>query len=346
MDGGTASLWLAAGLLWLPACGGRPAMRPALDDTPATMPDLAADPECGPDSARALMRCVEKERIAADLRRIAQPRPPGSEHHGAVRALCAERLRGFGFEVNVERYGSGVNVVGVKPGFTKPKQQVIASAHYDHIEGCAGADDNASGVALVLELARVLSDARFDRTLIVACWDEAESGQLGSQAYAERARERDDDIVAAFAFESVAYASSAPDSQQIPERFEELFPDQALALLDNEYRGDFLTVVADSRTEQWALGLLQHGKAIDLPVQVLTLTESTKARQRKLDRADHSSFWDASYAALLVTDTASFRNPHAHCKDGDDAPDGLDYDFATKAARASLGALVDVLELR
>jgi len=321
-------------------------MRPTKADEPVTMPELDAPQTCSTYGIESLMQCVDKARLEADVRLIAKPRPPESEQHATVRKLCADRLSALGFEVSYQSYGSGTNVIGVKPGFTKPTEQVIVSAHYDDVENCAGADDNATGVAAVLETARVLSEARLDRSLVVACWDEAERGQIGSQAYAREARKRDDKIVTMFAYESIGYASSEPDSQRIPDRFEELFPDQALAMLDNEYRGDFLTVVADTATEAWALSVVKHGKGLKLPVQVLTLTTATKTRQTKLHRSDHSSFWDADFPALLVTDSGSFRNPNSHCEGGPDSPDKLDYDFVLRITRAALGAVVEALELR
>jgi Zn-dependent M28 family amino/carboxypeptidase len=321
-------------------------MRPTIADQPATMPEIGAPEPCGTYAVDSLMKCVEEARIEADIRLIAKPRPPDSEHHEAVRKLCRERLSKLGFDTRDEPYGTGTNVVGVKPGFSKPGEHVIVSAHYDHVDRCEGADDNASGVAAVLETARVLAEARLDRSLVVACWDEAEQGQKGSTAYARTARERNDRIVAVFAYESVAFASSAPDSQRIPDRFEELFPDQALAMLDNDYRADFVTVVADTTTESWGLAVVKHGKEVELSVQVLTLTAATKARQQSLHRSDHSSFWDANFPALLVTDSGPFRNPHSHCENGQDSPDTLDYGFAGRVTRAALGAVVDALELR
>lgn len=321
-------------------------MRPTKADEPVTMPELDAPQTCSSYGIDSLMQCVDKARLEADVHLIAKPRPPESEHHSTVRKLCAERLSKLGFEVSYQSYGSGTNVIGVKPGFTKPTEQVIISAHYDHLENCPGADDNASGVASVLETARVLAEARLDRSLVVACWDEAERGQIGSQAYARDARKRGDKIVTMFSYESIGYASSEPDSQRVPDRFEELFPDQALAMLDNDYRGDFLTVVADTATEGWALALVKHAKEVELPVQVLTLTTATKARQKKVHRSDHSSFWEADFPALLVTDSGSFRNPNTHCEGGPDSPDKLDYTFILRSTRAALGAVVEALELR
>jgi len=243
-------------------------------------------------------------------------------------------------------YGTGINVVGTKRGFTKPDEQVILSAHYDHLVGCPGADDNASGVAVVLEMARVLADARFDRTLVVACWDEGEKGQLGSAAYAASARARDDDIVAVVVFEAVGFVDRERYSQSLPDRFEERFPDQALALLDNDERGDFVLAVSDRDTMSVAQLMVKHGRELALTVHALTVRGSFKQQLSETYRSDHTSFWEADFPALLLTDTGSYRNPRVHCVEGRDAPNTLDYAFAAKVAGAGVGALVGLLELR
>ncbi len=322
--------------------GGAPAQPPAS----AEVVDLDDGYSCGPYSAETLMHCVEGDRIEADVRGIAKPRPPTSQHHLAVRDRCVQRLTALGYEVTLHDYGTGTNVVGMKPGFSRPQEHLILSAHYDHLAGCPGADDNASGVAALLETARVLATARFDRSLLVACWDEGELGQRGSTAYAREARAPGDRIVAAFSYEAIGYASSEPGSQRVPERFDEAFPDEALALLESDYRANFLTVVAETATEPAAAAVVHHGHAIGLPVHVLSLTERQKVKQKHLYRSDHASFWDAGFPALLLTDTGSFRNPHIHCRDTPDSPVTLDYHFAAAATRAALGAAVELLQLR
>jgi hypothetical protein len=328
-------------------CGPRPTMRPQPSAGGApTVPELDASERCGPFSPDTLMACVDEKRIERVVREIAKPWPAGGEQRDAVRKLCASELEAAGYHVSLHDYGTGINVIGTKAGFSKPAQQVIVSAHYDALRDCPGANDNASGVAVVLETARVLAQARFDRTLLVACWDEGERGQVGSAAYATEARSREDNIVAMVAYEAVAYASEEPDSQTIPERFEELFPDQALAMLDTHYRANFLTVVAETATEPSAQAMARYGDSVQLPVHVLTLTESVKRKQRKLHRSDHASFWDANYPALLVTDTGRFRNERVHCRKGQDTPDSLDFRFAARSAKASLGAVVELLQLR
>jgi Zn-dependent M28 family amino/carboxypeptidase len=309
-------------------------------------PDLAVDTACGAASPIALSRCVDAARIEADVEVMAVPRPPKSDGHADVRSHCRDRLSELGFQVQMQSYATGDNVIGIKPGFSKPKERVVVSAHYDDVKKCPGADDNASGVAATLEAARVLGTGRFDRTLVVACWDEGERGQLGSKAYARNARSFEGETVLAVVFEAVGYRDDRPDTQEIPDGFERVFPDQALAMLDNEYRADFLTIVADRKSMPFAKRVVDHASHFQLDTHILRLTERIKLEMDTLHRSDHVSFWDEEMAAILLTDTGPYRNPRVRCKKGIDGPDSLDYDFAANVTRAAVGAAAEALEVR
>ena len=169
---------------------------------------------CDSSSVDHLVTCVDADRFHEDLVTVTGIRPPASPHWQEVQDLCAERLTALGFEVERQSYGTGVNVIGTLPGSDLASEHVVVSAHYDHIPDCAGADDNASGIAGVLELARVLSMGRYRRTAVIACWDEEErrenavNAALGSQAYATRARQRDETITASWVFDGIGYARS------------------------------------------------------------------------------------------------------------------------------------------
>lgn len=296
---------------------------------------------CHGDSAVGLARCVEAGRIADDLGILAVPRGPGTAGHARVRAICRERFAALGFAVEEQRFEGGVNVIGVKPGVTRHGEKVVVSAHYDAVGDCTAADDNASGVAVLFEAARALAEARFSRSLVVACWDGGENRQAGSSAYA---REAGASVRAMVSLESVGYVDRRPDSQRIPEGFERLFPDMALRMLDNDDRGDFATVVSDRRAAAWARRVAEADPT--LRVEVLVVSDAAKAQQRTLHRSDHASFWEVEGRAILLTDTGPFRNPRHHCEGGDDTPDHLDFDFAAGMARLAVVAAALELELR
>lgn len=305
---------------------------------------------CGDETPAAMLGCVDAARYQADVEFIAQPRPPGSQHWQAVQDLCAQRFGELGLQVELAEFETGINVVGKLPGGSKAAEQVLVSAHYDHIDGCAGADDNATGVAAVLEAARVLSARRFARTLVLACWDDHEPrdhGALnGSRAYASAARDRGDVIVANLVLEMIGYESLATNSQAMPGGFDILFPDANRQLVDQQYRADFLAFVLDSRAHDVA-GLLRHyGDGVGMPTLTLELPpgDLDTPVYKDLRRSDHSSFWDAGYPGVMVTDTASFRNLAYHCQEGPDVTTNLSFDFAARAVRTLIGAVSQSLE--
>lgn len=320
-------LALGLGLALMAGCGQKAAVRAA--------PDGAAGGEGG-DSGQ----------YATDLTLIQGERTPGSAHWQEVQDFCATRLTELGYEVERQEYGTGVNVIGVRRGTSVPDEQVLISAHYDHIAGCAGADDNGSGVAAVLEAARLLAAEPHARTLVAACWDEEErrgddQSTTGSHAYAERAHERGETIIDAVVLDGIAYASSEASSQQLPEGLEAAFPAAVQQITANDSRGDFVLAVLDSTSHGFAESLAGAARAEALPIVQfeLPVARLDDPALSELRRSDHSAFWDQGYPAMLLTDTANYRNPHYHCEQGQDTIDSLDLGFAQRVVRSVTAAL-------
>ncbi len=292
------------------------------------------------DSPQALADCVDGAAYAEDLGFIADIRTPGSAHWQAVQDLCADRLTEAGYEVALQNYGTGINVVGRRLGTTTPEQQVVIGAHYDHIPGCHGADDNATGVAATLEIARMLAQVEFDRTILVACWDEEEDGLIGSEAYVATAVAANDQIVVNFNFDMIGFRSDEMNTQTVPAGFETVFPDQYAAIEASGFRGDFIAVVASSLTHEHALTFAAASDRINLANELLEIpagAENTPVFD-DLRRSDHAAFWEAGFPALFITDTGEFRNDHYHCLGGPDEVADLDVDFAVGVTRATVEA--------
>jgi len=303
---------------------------------------------CKTSGPLGLMGCVERDRYVADLTAIAAPRLPGSPHWQQVQDLCASRLTELGYDVERYDYGTGIDVVGVRPGATAPDQRVLVGAHYDHIAGCTGADDNATGVAGVLEVARVLAMVQTDRTLVVACWDEEERGLIGSAAYTERAVAAGDDIVMVWNFDMIGVKSDEPNSQMVPDGFDLfllLFREELEKFEDNERRADFIFWVADSRAPDEASLLASYGEIIGLPTLGGVLPEGLETNNalEDLRRSDHAPFWLAGVPAIFLTDTAELRYSGYHCAAGDDTLDRLDTEFAVQVVRATVGSVAEIV---
>ncbi len=193
---------------------------------------------------------------------------------------------------------------------------VILGAHYDSVDGSPGADDNASGVAALLALARAFATAQPRRTLRFVAFANEEppyfrTAQMGSWLYARRCREANDNIAAMITLESLACFSDAPHSQDYPAMFEHVYPDQAnfIAFAANVGSRALLRRVVD--TFRAHASVPSEGAA--LPEEVAGVAWS-----------DQWAFWQFGYEAVMVTDTALFRNPTYHS--AADTPETLDYD--------------------
>jgi Zn-dependent M28 family amino/carboxypeptidase len=288
---------------------------------------------------------VDQSAYEADLATITGPRSPGTEHWQAVQDLCAERFAMLGYDVERQAYATGVNVIGVRTGTSKPDERVVVSAHYDSVVDCPGADDNGTGVAGTLEAARVLAQQSHKRTLVVACWDEEERGLIGSSAYVAREKAAGASIVLSLVFEMIGYRSTEPNSQMTDPALEAIFPDAGDQISANDYRGDFVLVVNDESANAAVADFQATAEGVGLPVVNISLLAPLKTQIDALRRSDHAPFWDADYPALMITDTADYRNPHYHCAQGmPDALTDIDMEFATANVRAMVGAAAAALD--
>ncbi|HMR76767.1 MAG TPA: M28 family peptidase [Polyangiaceae bacterium] len=332
------------------ACSGSESAAPAAPaDAAADVMADAGSSACDKTSAASLRDCVQRSALESDMQFVAKPRSPGSAHWQAVQDLCKSRFEQYGFSVNLQNYATGVNVVGIKQGTDKASEEVIVSAHYDHISGCAGADDNATGVAGVLETARVLAGATFSRTLVLACWDEEESGLIGAEAYAAQAKSAGSNIIAMYSLEMLGYFTTTPNTQKIPQGIDLLFPQQYKEIEAAGFVGDFLTLIPDTSAAFAAARVADHAKQIGLRTVTLEITDSLKSNPLAQDvrRSDHAAFWDQDFPAMLLTDSSEFRNPNYHCRNGTaDTVDTLDMAFLTNNTRVVVGSTVDLLELK
>lgn len=318
-----------------PAAGGAPAG----GGSGGTGGGTGGETQCsGFGTPAALAACVDTARLEADLVTIARPRPAGSPHHRTIRELCASRFEQYGYDVELHDYGSGVNVIGRLAGSDPTRGALVVSAHYDSIADCDGADDNASGVAGTLEAARVLSGGGFAADVVVACWDQEEPGLLGSRAYAERATERGELIDLAISLEMIGYTSDEPDSQGVPAGFDVLFPNAVAQIEADANRGRFIAFVIDESAASATAPLAHAADSLSLRNVVLEIPDDVRNTPAVSDlrRSDHASFWSEGYPAVMVTDTADYRNPNYHCFAANDAAEDLDFAFMRQVVAATV----------
>jgi Zn-dependent M28 family amino/carboxypeptidase len=181
-------------------------------------------------------------------------------------------------------------VVATRKG-TTPNEVVVLSAHYDHIAGRLGADDNASGVAVVMEAARQLSQRQFARTLVLAYWDREEDGLVGSRVWASQAKQRGVDIRMMVSLDGVGFAKHTPGSQTLPEGASQLLPDVAKRLAANQGRADFIAALGDSASAPSLKHFEAAGAAIAQPAFGIELSGMTRVCWPTPPAPDHASFW-------------------------------------------------------
>lgn len=326
------------------------ASTPSTSADPTTLASTGETPTTGETdpcatSPQALADCVDPAAYADDLNFIADIRTPGSPHWQAVQDLCADRLGELGYQVQLQDYGSGINVLGMRPGTVNPEQFVVVGAHYDHIPDCHGADDNATGVAATLEIARVLAKSSFERSTVIACWDEEEDGLVGSKAFIAALGGKE--VVVDFNFDMIGVRSDEPNSQTVPPGFELVFADAYAELQTKEFRGDFIAIVTSDAAKDHALAFAAASDRVTLPRALLPLPAGGETSEAFADlrRSDHAAFWDAGLPAVFITDTGDFRNDHYHCMGGPDEVADLDLDFATNVTRATVEASAVALKM-
>jgi len=225
------------------------------------------------------------------------------------------------------------NVIATKRGDHIPHERVVVVAHYDTVAGSPGADDNASGVAVMLEIARLLARFNFKRTLHFIAFNLEEnehegdpgSGTRGSRALAAYARENNWNIAGVIVLESVGYAGESV-VQSIPAGIPVSIPEVGnfIAVVGNEQSLELLQGFA------WAVERYQP----DLPHVALAVPGNGEILPDSR-RSDHASFWDEGFKAIMLTDTTNFRSPHYHRST--DTLDTINLGFAAKVCCATAG---------
>ncbi|MFE5483426.1 M28 family peptidase [Streptomyces sp. NPDC056527] len=285
---------------------------------------------------------VAQELVAAGWRTERQPfdvrwRPGCTDRPGGPTAALRFRLH---------RRLSGANLLATLPGSTAGggRSTVLVGAHLDTVAGSPGADDNASGVAALLEIARLLGGLPRPPAVTLACFDMEELGFIGSRVTA-RALRRGRSVGGMICLESVGCFATGTGTQTLPPGFGTVFPRVTASVRANGLRGDF-TLVVHRRSSDGAADLWRRAAgAARPPLPVVTLRDPRPDGPlgllaglvlppvNHLGRSDHAAFWNARIPAVMITGTANFRNPRYHRPT--DTPDTLDYDRLTAVAVAT-----------
>jgi len=233
---------------------------------------------------------------------------------------------------------AAANLVGYRYGMNRATRSIINDAHYDSINNSPGADDNASGVVGVLEIARVLKDYNFEKSLRFIGFDLEESGLLGSIKYVNDLSAKDT-IDGVYNFEMIGYYSEMNNSQTTPAGFNILFPDAFAYLQANNFKGNFITNVANAGSTGVASSFSNSANTYVPDLKLVNLVvPGNGSLVPDLRRSDHAPFWDDNVQAIMITDGANFRNQNYH--QPTDTKETLNINFMTNVIKATLGAMI------
>lgn len=244
-----------------------------------------------------------------------------------------KELEAIGLEVKDHSFPSrgspAPNLEATLTGTSKPSEILVVGAHFDSYQGTPGADDNASGVAGVLALARLFASSPQSRTIRFVLFPNEEPPafqqmDMGSLVYAKACRVAGDNIVAMLSLEMLGYYKDGRGTQKYP------FPMTLFYPAEGNFIG-FASNFSNRTLVKRSIGVFRENARF--PSEGAALPEGIPG----IGWSDHWAFWQVGYPALMITDTAHFRNPNYHT--AADKPDTLDYERMARVIEG-IGAVV------
>ncbi len=274
---------------------------------------------------------VSATKLFAHIQRLYFTRYTPAER-SRTRSYITNELEKLGWKTKQEKFTDGVNILAEREGTNKEAGAILVAAHYDTVFISPGADDNASGVAVLLEIARLLRSHPTPRTLQLVFFDREEAGLLGSKAFVTN-KAHLQNLHGVIVIDMVGFTCHTAGCQKYP---------VGLPVTPPSDKGDFLAVVGDAEHLPLLSAFHNSQERAKLPL-VLTLPIPLKGLLTPdVLRSDHAPFWYQGVGAVLVTDTANLRTPHYH--QPSDVPGTIDRSFLTGAAQVVLNATLNLLE--
>ena len=215
---------------------------------------------------------------------------------------------------------------GLEKGIKKRLPPIVIGAHYDTVPGSPGADDNATGVAVLLELARDIASGPLKYPVQLVAFDMEEYGYLGSSHHAAKYKQQQKSIRLMISLEMLGYCNHNPNSQSYPAGLKYFYPNS----------GNFIALIGTLRTVPDLINFSGKIRKSGQPCEWLPVPNRGLIVP-DTRRSDHVPFWDNGYPAIMVTDTANMRNPHYH--QASDRIETLDLDFLAGVCRGLVEAI-------
>ena len=267
-----------------------------------------------------------KDRLLGHLKQVVRDRSPGfaSAGHFFVAHYIQQELSQWGEVKPFHFTAQGqqhTNWMLDLPGQFPGKPPILIGAHYDSVPGCPGADDNGTGIAALLEIARAITESPARHPVRLVAFDLEEYGLAGSRAYAKHLSDQGASLRLMLSLEMLGYCDHAPHTQRYPSAaLQKIYP----------HRGDFIALIGQRQTIPAMTGLWWSFRNAGVRSQWLPVIKQGRIVP-DTRRSDHAPFWDLGYPAVMVTDTADLRNPHYH--QPSDTLDTLDLDFLTRVCQ-------------
>jgi aminopeptidase YwaD len=282
-----------------------------------------------------------QDRLRRHVQALIGERHPQSSPAALQRAAdyLSKTFQALGLTVTAHAFaapgGTFHNVVATLPAATASgAAPLIVAAHYDTVAGSPGADDNASGLAVLLETAARLDGTARPRELRCIAFGLEEDNLRGSRAYVAGLRKSRQEIHGAIVLECVGYARKEEGSQRKPPGLPIEIPTT----------GDFLGVVGNEAGKHLVAAIQTAARRPKVAVKTVPLVVPGRGdRLPDTRRSDHAAFWDEGYPAVMLTDTANFRNPHYH--QPTDTMATLDFRFMAGVAEALAAAVLALTEV-
>lgn len=308
------------------------------DSSPNTSP-IASPATSVPRASIPEVPAVDQVRLMAHVQALAFERATSADRDRA-RVYITTQLKEAGWTVESQPYEyrptengpvyQGINLVAHRSGQTLSQDRILVGAHYDSVFGSPGADDNATGVAIALEMARLFDQQLTPRALTLAFFDQEEAGLVGSSAFVEQAENRDG-LQGAIILEMLGYTCEQEGCQKVPTE---------LGVTPPSPNGDFMAVVVDQEHANLLAAFKRQNQPEHLPLLGLTVPFKGALTPIVL-LSDHTPFWLKGMGAVMVSDTAFLRNPHYHRTT--DVTASLNPDFLANSAQLVAKATNDLL---
>ncbi len=272
---------------------------------------------------------VNTQRLLNDVEVLSFPRFEESDRLRA-REYILQTLEAAGWTPQLQGFDGGANILAEKVGTEPEAGAILLGGHYDTVERSPGADDNATAVATILETARLLAPLKTPRTLQLALFDLEELGLIGSTVFVKKLAQPQS-LKGAVIMDMIGYSCKTAGCQSYP----------PLPIQPPTDRGEFIAAIGDQGHPELTTTISEAGRT-DLP-QVLTLSIPTLGGLAPdLVRSDHTPFWKTGIGAVLLTDTANFRNSNYH--QPSDTLETIDREFFVGSAQIVVNAVTALLQ--